>query len=91
MRITRADVDKLYTLKLAADEAKRVYEAELARIKAAGENEYTGNLAVLKISTVERATVDAKAIFAKLKASAALIAKYTKTTPHLQAHFKEAA
>jgi Xaa-Pro aminopeptidase len=90
MRITKAQVDELYSLKQAAEQATAAYEAAIAKIREAGPNVYKGNCAALVIEEQTRRTVDNKAIFAICEVAPELIAKHTKETTYTRAIFKEA-
>ncbi len=88
MRLTKSQVDELFALKQAADEAQAAYDAEIKRIREAGPAVYKGTCAALLVEEKTRRTVDNKTIFAEYKIPETVIAAHTRTTPYTQVIFK---
>ncbi len=91
MRITKNEVDTLYTLKQNAEAATAAYEAAMKKIRDAGPNVYKGNCAALVVEEQTRRTVDNKALIVQFKIPESAVEAHTKVTTYLRAIFKEVA
>jgi hypothetical protein len=91
MRITKAEVDALYALKLKAESATAAYEEAMKKIRDAGPNVYKGACAALVVEEQTRRTVDNKALIAQFKIPESAVEAHTKVTIYVRAIFKEVA